>query len=288
MKIQLRSIIALTICMQFMFTNSEKIYSANNVLQNGIQSEPGAIQTESQQDSDYVLALKCFSGDGVDVDRDLSYKLFQKAAGRGHQLAKSFVATQLSIGSGVKEDGERARQLYIEAMPAILQKAQEGDPVAQAQAGLLYVSGTGVVKDAQKAIMWLRKASEQKLSLAEVRLGEIYRKGLGVNKDNLESLRWYRKAAGKNNPFAQFEIGFAYSNGIGVEKNYAEAFFWYRKAAEQGYSVAQYNLGYLYYNGLGVKVNQTEGYKWYLKAANKNFATAQNNIGGILSKWYCR
>ena len=61
-----------------------------------------------------------------------------------------------------------------------------------------------------------------------------YLNGEGVPQDDAQALIWFRKAAEQREPTAQFEIGQAYANGRGVPRDDAQAIIWYRKAADQG------------------------------------------------------
>ena len=97
-----------------------------------------------------------------------------------------------------------------------------------------------------------RKAADQGNPQAQFNLGVIYENGRGVPQDYAEAVRWYRKAAEQGFADAQENLGYMYSKGQGVPQDYAEAVHWYRKAAEQGDAVAQTSLAFMFGMGEGV------------------------------------
>ena len=88
--------------------------------------------------------------------------------------------------------------------------AEQGNPYAQNDLGVMYEGGERVAQDYEKAVFWYQRAAEQGYDVAQSNLGNMYDRGDGVAQD------------------------------------YEEAVFWWRKAAEQGYAQAQYNLGVMY------------------------------------------
>jgi uncharacterized protein len=113
-------------------------------------------------------------------------------------------------------------------------KAEQGDGIAQAALGLIFVR------------------ADQGYSQAQYRLGYMYYEGLLAPQDNKEAIKWFRRSADQGYSKAQYSLGLVYDNGEGVVQDYKEAVKWYRKSAEQGFLPAQYNLGVKYFNGKGV------------------------------------
>ena len=85
--------------------------------------------------------------------------------------------------------------------------AQQGDPEAQFDLGLMYHFGYGVPQDYQEAIKWFRKAAEQGLVASQFNLGIMYDKGYGVPQDHKKAVKWYRKAAEQGYASAQSNLG---------------------------------------------------------------------------------
>lgn len=122
--------------------------------------------------------------------------------------------------------------------PALLAKANAGDPAAQAAVGDVYAAGSGTTRtnrqldeDYKQAATWYRKAAEQGDTAAETRLAALYRDGKGVARDMVQAADWYRKAAEQGDAGAQGILGVLYSFGQGVAQNYVEAYFWLDLAA---------------------------------------------------------
>jgi TPR repeat protein len=159
-------------------------------------------------------------------------------------------------------------------VPAIRAKAEQGDPVSQAQLGRLYMRGEGVTNSYPEAAKWFQRAAEKGNADAEAALGELYEAGQGVPQDMKKALEYYRMAAEKGNAGAQYTMGFLAECGRGVPQNQAEAAKWFLKAAAQGEPLSQYDLGQRYEKGVGVAVDLAESFKWFKLAADQKQADA--------------
>jgi len=123
--------------------------------------------------------------------------------------------------------------------PALLAKANAGDPAAQVQVGdSNRAAGDGLAltpKQASEyyklAAAWYLKAAEQGSVVGQMRLAEFYRDGKGVARDLGQAAEWYRKAAEQGDVTAQGALGVLYSFGQGVAQDYVEAYYWLDLAA---------------------------------------------------------
>ena len=106
-----------------------------------------------------------------------------------------------------------------------------------------------------EAANWLREAAEQGDPAAQFNLGMLYETGQGVPQNYAEAVKWYRESAERGYPAAQFNLGVFYETGQVVPQDYAEAAKWYLAAAEQELADAQCNLGLCYQTGRGVEQN---------------------------------
>ena len=195
--------------------------------------------------------------------------------------------------------------------------AEQGDEVAEASLGGMYLAGEGVPKSDDDAARWLQKAADQGMAPAQFALGGLD----DLHGKTAEALKWYRLAAAQGDAQAQSNVGQMYETGRGVKQSYADALAWYRRAAEQGLATAQYNLGVLYDNGHGVardyrgggemvsprrgaKATPTRNTvsafctttatacrattprppKWFRLAADQGYAMAQNNLGTLYAR----
>jgi uncharacterized protein len=93
-------------------------------------------------------------------------------------------------------------------------------------------------------------------------LGNMYLHGTGVPKDHEKALLWSGKAARQGGALAQHDLGYMYYRGIGVPRDYARAAYWHRKAAEQGFGPSQLGMGVMYALGQGVPQDYVLAHKW--------------------------
>lgn len=90
----------------------------------------------------------------------------------------------------------------------------------------------------KKEIFELMEKAHQGDAMAQNDLGVSYETGEGVEQNYSEALKWYQAAANQGHAIAQSNLGNMYFNGWGVPQNYEESVKWYRLAAEQGDSNA--------------------------------------------------
>ena len=139
-------------------------------------------------------------------------------------------------GSGVADfnDGWVASQKgdYKTAFNEWKPLAEQGNADAQYNLGVMYDTGTGVLKDDKEAVKWYLKAAEQGMADAQGNLGVMYDTGKGVLKDYKEAVKWYLKAAVQGYALAQYNLGVMYKNGEGVLKDSIKAKYWIKKAYE--------------------------------------------------------
>jgi hypothetical protein len=83
-------------------------------------------------------------------------------------------------------------------------------------------TGYMVAKDYDSALLPCLAAAEQGNPIAQINLGLMYRRGLGVEQDDNEALRWYTLAAEQGNSVAQLTLRYMYEEGIGTEPNYPD------------------------------------------------------------------
>lgn len=132
-------------------------------------------------------------------------------------------------------------QAYAQAPsidPALLNKANGGDPAAQVAVGEKYAQAAGATQDHDDAaddwkqsFAWYDKAAEKGDVSAAIHVAEAYSYGQGVTRDMAKSAEWYQKAAELGNPEAQGRLAMLYSMGQGVPRSDTDAYFWFDLAA---------------------------------------------------------
>jgi TPR repeat protein len=88
---------------------------------------------------------------------------------------------------------------YVGAAKEWRPLAEEGDPIAQFNLGLLYLDGHGVPQSPMEAANWFRRAAEQDYTQAQHNLGAMYGSGQGVKRDFVQAYKWLNICAAKGN-----------------------------------------------------------------------------------------
>ena len=117
--------------------------------------------------------------------------------------------------------------------------AEEGDPTAQYELGVMYQNGEGLPQNYSKAVKWFRMAAEQGDSNAQYSLGLKYSVGHGVPQNYPEAAKWHRKSAEQGNTAAQLSLARMYDRGNGVPQNDLSAYMWANLAASGGLGKAE-------------------------------------------------
>ena len=110
-------------------------------------------------------------------------------------------------------------------------------------------------------------AAEKGSALAQSGLGLLFLTGTGVLKDPIEAERLFRLAAQQGDPGDQMSLADLYLYGNGIAQNVPEAMTWYEAAAKQGYSYAQDALGQIYAEGTYVSKDPVRAHMWFSVAA---------------------
>jgi hypothetical protein len=105
-----------------------------------------------------------------------------------------------------------------------------------------YSRGFGAIRNEEAAAYWFQKAAEQGNPAAQFNLGLLHAEGSGVSRDPAAAAEWYRKAALQGYAPAQINLGVAYERGIGVPLDLRQAATWYRRASAGESEAANRNL----------------------------------------------
>ena len=125
-----------------------------------------------------------------------------------------------------------------EDLPAVISKAEQGDPEAQKNLGIKYAEGEGIPQDMTQAVYWLTKAAEKGDAEVQVYLGIIYAKGVHVPQDYEKAIDWLTRAAEQGVIGAQLKLGVLYEKGKGIQ-DYVRAYAWFNIAALHGDETAK-------------------------------------------------
>jgi TPR repeat protein len=119
------------------------------------------------------------------------------------------------------------------------QKAKDGDPFAQHELGLRYLTGQGLPKDTTRAIYWIKQAVNKDLTAAWFNYGIMLNNGIGVEWNPFEAYKYFKAAAKNGMPEAQFVYGVFLTDNLVVNRNLSEAYYWIKKAADQNFKPAK-------------------------------------------------
>ncbi|MCW8931212.1 MAG: SPOR domain-containing protein [Gammaproteobacteria bacterium] len=181
----------------------------------------------------YHLAMKYFSGYGVEQDFSKTIQLLLKAAAQDYPEAQYQLGRMAADGLGFKQDSTEAIRWYLLA-------AENGFGPAQHTLASHFMTGDGTAANIDKAVFWLKHASEQGNMLAQRDLGFLYTQGMGVEKSYAEAARLLKNPAEEGSPVSQYLLGQIYAEGDnGLEKSIRSAKYWFSEAIKSGYPKAE-------------------------------------------------
>jgi len=186
---------------------------------------------------------------------------------------------------------------------------------AYMQVGRAYRDGKGVEKNADEAIIWMRKATEIDprwanefvrtviargsdedlkeaynicFSLAETgyasamgELGRMYRDGKGIDQDLSAAIKWMRMAAEKGVGWAKNEL-FDLLWKVNTEDSYKEMICVATEFARAGDGGAMARLGRAHREGKGVVKDLHKSSDWFRLAVENNIGWAKNELFEVL------
>ena len=113
----------------------------------GPTEELRAKAEKGDAESQFILGLIYFRGDGVPMNKAEAVKWFHKAAEQGDARAQFLLGVMYSNGRGIPKDETEAVKWWRKA-------AEQGETQAQHHLGLQYALGEGVPKDDVLAYKW--------------------------------------------------------------------------------------------------------------------------------------
>lgn len=116
---------------------------------------------------------------------------------------------------------------FAGAAEALEPLAEDGDAIAQFSLGvLLSTGGKGLQQDYAKAMMWFKKAADQRNASAMRQIAIAHEKGLGVPASPAMAQEWYLRAADRGDAMAQLTLGIRRANGEGMPADNVQAYKW--------------------------------------------------------------
>lgn len=187
-------------------------------------------------ESQLILGVMYFTGEGVDTDFVKAAQWFERAAAQGDDQGYFYLGRMYRNGYGMERNIKKA--LYW------LEKAAERENgEAQNELGDMYRSGDGVERDSEEALYWFEEAINSDCGIAAYNLATMYYHGEGLDRDFSEALKLLDmidieyEPGEENNTFAdiQYYKSLIYMDGgYGVKKDDTAAIKSACKATDQG------------------------------------------------------
>lgn len=250
----------------------------------------------------------CIFGNANSSFRDyvLALEAFKDAADGGDEYAMFNLGYMYEAGLGVERSDFTAFEMYGRAECAEVERAasrliskRRGMAVDQIEAftifgtankiermaawaelAHMYLNGTGVKLNADRAFFLYQRAAKGGNIDAMYALGGLYVAGLtDVGRDYQRAIHFYELAAGRGHSQALFECGNMYEEGVGVSQNLEKAVEFYKQAVTGGSSSASNNLGRMYRNGDGTAPNAILARECFQRAVDGGDMRALFNLG---------
>ncbi len=133
-------------------------------------------------------------------------------------------------------------------------------------------------KDYKTAYRYWQPLAEQNNPDALFNLGLMAKNGWGMKKDYKQAMKWFKKAAYYGSADAAYNLGVMYISGETGFPSSKDAIYWWKQAAEQGHHESQYNYGVMLAYGKGIEKDVPAALKWWKLAAQQGDVNAINAL----------
>jgi len=213
-------------------------------------------------------------GLGVRIDHTRALELIGRAALGGHSLARHYLWWRQQARFGANPQGPPPPASPW-GKPAT---SAEIPPLFE---HWLYTLNGQLLPRMSHVMFWLIDRAAEGDVVAQANLAQVYARTEWTKPDFAQHVAWLEKAAdGGDAPSAEWFAG--YIEAGQVQGGPARAFAYRRVAAEAGLPVAQLNLATAYADGRGVERNLTQAVEWYRKAADQNLPLALLKLSRLL------
>lgn len=188
---------------------------------------------------------------------------------------------QLEYGRLLKTTGNGVEQDWSLAVTMLQRSAEQGNPDAQWELGLMYENGNHVTADATKALDLYRSSADAGSPIGLYLVAHCYQHGIVVDEDIHLSDSLYTASFNQLIDLAPAEdiyvlnfVGSAYFWGDGVTPDREKAFGYYLISAQKGNPETQYKIGNCYQTGQGTEQDLTKARQWYQLSADQGYPDA--------------
>lgn len=176
-----------------------------------------------------TLATRARLGRGMHANNQIAVYWYEKAYDAGNALAANDLGVMYQNGDGVRENDQRAMELFAEAMRRDPNNAMAAYNIANA-----YETGEGVPVDLGWARAHYVLAFNAGDADAAAELGRFHAEGLGTVVGHEAAVEWYSRGAAEGSLAATVSLADAYFDGTGVEANPKMAQSLYQLALDLG------------------------------------------------------
>lgn len=138
----------------------------------------------------------------------------------------------------------------LQARFDLLQRARNGNPNAQHELGLRYLTGVGFEKDTLQSLYWVNRAAQQNHTTANYNMGVFYLNGWKIDWNPFKAFEHFMFAAQSGMPLAQYAVGVIYTENLVVQRNLNMAYYWMEKASKNDIEEADEVLAKLEEKGI--------------------------------------
>jgi TPR repeat protein len=192
--------------------------------------------------------------------------------------AKGSIKASIYLGT-VYLHGTILKQDHQKAFKCFEIAAKAEDATGQFWLAKCYLHGQGIKQDDALAFQWLKKAADQGLAEAQSSFGKLCFDGFFTLDDPQVAIEYLRKAVQQGFSTAAVNLALCYATGYGVSIDYEQAFQQYMKAAEKNHIYALHQVGRYYLEGRGVKKDIDKSFQFFLKAAELGDGDSQGQVG---------
>ncbi len=165
-------------------------------------------------------------GQGVEIDYELGFQYYQKAAMLENSDGLLFCALSI-LNDKVKIDKSKG-------IECLVLSAKLGNTNAMWRLGAALIEGEYVKQNYKLAYVYLTQSAKKNEKQAFYYLGIMYEEGYYVNQNEEVAFNYYTKSALQGDRNAQFQMGMIYDVGVlGVVSDVYKAIEWYKLAAKQ-------------------------------------------------------
>jgi len=171
----------------------------------------------------YQIAVMYRDGIGIDVNIPESNRWFDRFS------KQERLKIQTALGDICRYDANVEESLMMDVYE---RTANDDSIVAEYTLGM-FLKRKGQFEVASKMF---KKAADREHVGAQIELGFLFLKGSGVEKNLERAFELFKKAADSGNQIARNQLGLMYRDGTGIEKNTEKAKEMFRLASEQGHN----------------------------------------------------